>query len=88
MVHVVCVGEVLLFSPGQAKPLVSCASPEPHVSLSAHALPLRWDRPEWARVGIFFFPTNRSQHDKNCVFSCHTEGVCQLGLTVPFLPIT
>lgn len=54
MVHVVCVGEVLLFSPGQAKPLVSCASPEPHVSLSAHALPLRWDRPEWARVGIFF----------------------------------
>lgn len=38
MVHVVCVGEVLLFSPGQAKPLVTCASPEPHVSLGAHEM--------------------------------------------------
>lgn len=52
MVQVVCAGEVLLFSPGQAKPLVSCASPELHVFLSAYALPLRWDRPEW----VFFFP--------------------------------
>lgn len=75
MVHVVCVGEVLLFSPGQAKPLVSCASPEPHVSLSAHALPLRWDRPEWARVGIFFFPQIEASMTRT-VCSPATQGVC------------
>lgn len=69
MGEVVCVGEVLPCSPGQARPLVSCASTELHVFLSASApsgqsLEIRQARMGW--LGYFLPQIEGSMAETVC----------------------